>query len=227
MGSASIQPLAVLVAIAVAVIVGATVSNVGQAAADPAPRPISVVALGDSLTAGLGLPADASFPVKLTRALSAKGFNVTVANAGVSGDTAEGGLARLDWSVPGGTDAVILELGANDMLRGLDPKLTRQSIDTIVRRLTDRSIAVLVCGMRAAPNLGADYEHAFDPIFSDVAKAYATRNVTFYPFFLDGVAGDPKLNQGDGLHPSAAGVDVIVARILPKVEDLIERVHSP
>jgi acyl-CoA thioesterase-1 len=227
MSSASIQPLAALVAIAIAVIFGVMVSSVGRAAAEPARPPISIVALGDSLTAGLGLPADASFPAKLRRALTAKSFKVTVANAGVSGDTAEGGLARLDWSVPDGTDAVILELGANDMLRGLDPKLTRQSIDTIVHRLTDRGIVVLICGMRAAPNLGAEYEHAFNPIFGDVAEAYASRNVTFYPFFLDGVAGVPELNQNDGLHPNAAGVDVIVTHILPKVVDLIGRVHSP
>jgi acyl-CoA thioesterase I len=227
MGAAAIQPLAALAAIALALMFGAVVSSMGRAAAAPTPRPISIVAFGDSLTAGLGLPAEASFPVKLTRALTAKGFKVTVANAGVSGDTAEGGLARLDWSVPDGTDAVILELGANDMLRGLDPKLTRQSIDTIVHRLTDRGIAVLICGMRAAPNLGADYGNVFNSIFGDVAQAYASRNVTFYPFFLDGVAGDPKLNQSDGLHPNAAGVDVIVARILPKVEDLIGMVHSP
>jgi acyl-CoA thioesterase-1 len=189
-------------------------------------RPISIVALGDSLTTGLGLPANDAFPAKLKRALTTKGLAVEVADAGVSGDTSSGGLARLDWSVPEGTDAVILELGANDMLRGLDPKVTRGALEQIVRRLTDRGIPVLVCGMRATPNLGEDYARAFNAIFPEVAAAYADRNVIFYPFFLDGVAADPKLNQTDGKHPTAAGVDVIVERILPKVEDLVTRVKS-
>jgi acyl-CoA thioesterase I len=189
-------------------------------------RPIRIVALGDSLTTGFGLPANEAFPAKLQRALANKGFAVKIADAGVSGDTASGGLARLTWSVPDGTDAVILELGANDMLRGLDPKLTRGAIEQIVRQLTDRGIPVLICGMRAAPNLGEDYARAFDAIFPEVAATYADRNVILYPFFLDGVAADSKLNQGDGKHPTAAGVDVIVAHILPKVEDLIARVKS-
>jgi acyl-CoA thioesterase I len=189
-------------------------------------RPISIVALGDSLTTGFGLPASDAFPAKLKRALVSKGLAVEVADAGVSGDTASGGLARLAWSVPEGTDAVILELGANDMLRGLDPKLTRAAIEQIVRQLTDRGIPVLICGMQAAPNLGEDYVHAFNAIFPEVAATYADRNVILYPFFLDGVAADPKLNQSDGKHPTGAGVDVIVAHILPKVEDLIARVKS-
>lgn len=189
-------------------------------------RPISIVALGDSLTTGLGLRANDAFPAKLKRALAAKGLAVEVADAGVSGDTASGGLERLAWSVPEGTDAVILELGANDMLRGLDPKVTRRALEQIVRQLTDRGIPVLICGMRAAPNLGEDYARTFNAIFPEVAAAYADRNVILYPFFLDGVAADPKLNQADGKHPTAAGVDVIVARILPKVEDLIARVNS-
>jgi acyl-CoA thioesterase I len=189
-------------------------------------RPTSIVALGDSLTTGLGLPANDAFPAKLKRALAAKGLAVEVTDAGVSGDTASGGLARLAWSVPEGTDAVILELGANDMLRGVDPKVTRGAIKQIVRQLTDRGIPVLICGMRAAPNLGEDYAREFNAIFPEVAAAYANRNVILYPFFLDGVAADPKLNQADGKHPTAAGVDIIVARILPTVEDLIARVKS-
>jgi len=187
---------------------------------------VKIVALGDSLTTGFGLPSNDAFPAKLTRALAAKGIAAAVADAGVSGDTAGGGLARLAWSVPEGTDAVILELGANDMLRGIDPKQTRQAIREIVRQLTERRIAVLVCGMRAAPNLGEDYARAFNPLFAEVAATFADRNASFYPFFLDGVAGDPKLNQPDGLHPTSPGVDVIVARILPKVEDLIARVRK-
>jgi acyl-CoA thioesterase-1 len=184
---------------------------------------VKIVVLGDSLTAGLGLPADAAFPARLAAALKAKAVAVTVANAGVSGDTAAGGLGRLDWSVPDGTDAVILELGANDALRGLDPNLTRSALDTILRRLADRHIVVLLAGMRAPRNMGPDYTRDFDAIYPALAS---THPVVFYPFFLDGVAADPKLNQGDGLHPNTAGVDAIVARILPRVEELITRART-
>jgi acyl-CoA thioesterase-1 len=181
-------------------------------------RPVKIVVLGDSLSAGFGLPADAAFPARLAQALNAKGIAATVTNAGVSGDTASGGLGRLDWSVPDGTEAVIVELGANDALRGLDPKLTKTALDRILSRLDDRHIAVLLAGMQAPRNLGADYVRVFDAIYPALAS---THRLVFYPFFLDGVATDPKLNQGDGLHPNAAGVDVIVARILPRVEQLI------
>jgi acyl-CoA thioesterase-1 len=217
-----IQPFAGLIAVTIAC---ATISLVFGSTAR-ADRPIKIVALGDSLTTGLGLATRDAFPAKIARALAAKGLQIEVTDAGVSGDTASGGLSRLAWSVPDGTDAVILELGANDMLRGTDPKLTRAAIEQIVRALTGRGIAVLICGMRAAPNLGEDYARAFNPLFAEVAAAYADRNVTLYPFFLDGVAADPKLNQPDGLHPTAAGVDVIVAHILPKVEDLVARAKS-
>jgi acyl-CoA thioesterase-1 len=185
--------------------------------------PVKIVALGDSLTAGLGLPAEAAFPAKLNAALKHKGIAATVANAGVSGDTATGGLERLDWSVPDGTDAVILELGANDMLRGVDPKVTRKALDAIVTKLQTRHVAILLCGMKAAPNMGADYVREFDAIYPALAS---THGVVFYPFFLEGVAADRSLNQPDGLHPTAAGVDVIVERILPKVEELIGRVKK-
>jgi acyl-CoA thioesterase-1 len=188
-----------------------------------ADRPVRIVALGDSLTAGLGLPANAAFPARLEQALNAKGMVVEITNAGVSGDTASAGLARLDWSVPEGTDAVIIELGANDTLRGTDPKVTREALEGIVGRLRERRIEVLLAGMRAAPNLGPDYGRDFDAIYPDLA----TRNdLLFYPFFLDGVATDAKLNQRDGLHPTAAGVDAIVARILPKAEELVARVRD-
>jgi acyl-CoA thioesterase-1 len=186
-------------------------------------RSVRIVVLGDSLTAGLGLPADEAFPAKLERALKAKGLAIEVINAGVSGDTASGGLARLDWSVPEGTDAVILELGANDMLRGIDPKLTRQALEEIVRRLSARGVPVLLAGMRAAANLGNDYRRAFEALYSDLAGRY---DLLLYPFFLDGVAGEAGLNQSDGLHPTAAGVDAIVARILPKVEELVRRARN-
>jgi acyl-CoA thioesterase-1 len=188
-----------------------------------ADRPVRIVALGDSLTAGLGLSAADAFPAKLEKALRAQGLAVEISNAGVSGDTAAGGLARLDWSVPEGTDAVIVELGANDMLRGIDPKVTRASLEEIVRRLAARHIAILLAGMRAAPNLGPDYGRAFEAIYSDLA---AESGALLCPFFLDGVAADPKLNQHDGLHPTAAGVDVIVARILPKAQELVARARD-
>jgi acyl-CoA thioesterase-1 len=186
-------------------------------------RAVKIVAFGDSLTAGLGLPANAAFPARLQRALIGKGLAVDVINAGVSGDTSTDGLARLDWSVPDDADAVILELGANDALRGLDPKLTRAALDAILRRLAARHVPVLLAGMRAPPNMGADYTQAFDAIYPDLAAAYG---VVFYPFFLDGVAAERGLNQGDGLHPTAAGVDVIVERLLPQAEELIARVRA-
>jgi acyl-CoA thioesterase-1 len=182
--------------------------------------PVRIVALGDSLTAGYGLPAAQAFPDKLARALAAKGVAATLTNAGVSGDTVAGGLARLDWSVPDGTDAVILELGANDALRGIDPKVTRTGLDAILRRLKARGIDVLLCGMLAPRNMGADYDAAFDAIYPDLAKSYG---LVLYPFFLEGLVTNPKLLQPDGLHPTAAGVDEIVRRILPRVEELLER----
>lgn len=192
-------------------------------AAPSAERTIRIVAFGDSLTAGLGLPASEAFPAQLERALKAKGAAVEVTNAGVSGDTTTGGLARLDWSVPDGTDAVILELGANDMLRGIDPKIPRQALTEMVQRLKARGIEVLLCGMRAAPNLGPDYVRTFDSIYPQLAAA---DGVLLYPFFLDGIAADPKLNQPDGLHPTGAGVAVIVQRIMPTVEDMLGKVRA-
>jgi acyl-CoA thioesterase I len=191
--------------------------------APAADRVLKIVAFGDSLTAGLGLPAGAAFPARLEAALKAKGHAVAIVNAGVSGDTAAGGLGRLDWSVPDDADAVILELGANDALRGVDPKLTKAALDAILGKLDARRVPVLLAGMAAPRNMGADYVRAFDAIYPALAS---THRVVFYPFFLEGVATDPKLNQGDGLHPTAAGVDVIVARILPSVEALIARAHA-
>ena len=186
-------------------------------------EPLKIVAFGDSLTAGYGLPEQDAFPAKLQRALKAKGHRVDIENAGVSGDTASGGLSRLDWSIPDGTDAVIVELGANDMLRGVDPKVTRQALDDILAKLKARNIPVLLCGMRAAPNMGADYARDFESIFDDLAKKY---DVVYYPFFLDGVAAQAKLALRDGVHPNAAGVDAIVAGIIPKVEELLVRLKS-
>ena len=188
-----------------------------------ADRPVRIVMLGDSITAGLGLPAQNALPAKLEKALKAKGIAVAVENAGVSGDTSAGGLARLDWSVGEGTDAVILELGANDALRGNDPQQTQKALDRIIAHLTERKIAVLLTGMLAPRNLGPDYAKAFDPIYPALARAH---DVVFYPFILDGVAANPALNQGDGIHPNAAGVDVIVERLAPKVEELVGRAKA-
>ena len=181
-------------------------------------EPIRLVALGDSLSAGYGLPQAASFPAALERALRAKGYNVEITNAGVSGDTTSGGLDRLDWSVPDGTDGVIVELGANDMLRGIDPAVSRQALETIVERLKERSIPVMLAGMYASRNLGADYAKKFDSIYPEIAKKHG---LVLYPFFLDGVAGESSLNLQDGMHPTAKGIEVIVARILPTVETFL------
>jgi acyl-CoA thioesterase-1 len=192
-------------------------------AALTAERPVKIVALGDSLTAGYQLTAREAVPARLERALRDKGIAVDIANAGVSGDTSSGGLSRVDWSVPAGTDAVILELGANDMLRGVDPSVTRGALDTIIRKLKGRGVEVLLCGMLAPPNLGSDFADAFNPIYPQLAAAHG---VLFYPFFLKGVAGDRALTLGDGMHPSAEGAAVIVTGILPKVEELVARVRA-
>jgi acyl-CoA thioesterase-1 len=186
-------------------------------------RPVKVVVLGDSLTAGFGLSAEVAFPARLRAALKARGLAVEIANASVSGDTASGGLARVDWSVPEGTEAVILELGANDALRGIDPKVTKAALDRLISHLNERGIAILLCGMRAPRNMGPDYARAFDAIFPALASNH---DVLFYDFFLDGVAAVPKLNQDDGMHPNAAGVEVVVTRLLPKVEELIARARA-
>ncbi|SCY19280.1 arylesterase [Microvirga guangxiensis] len=183
-------------------------------------KTLKLVALGDSLTAGYGLPEAAAFPVVLEKALKAKGYKVEIANAGVSGDTSSGGLDRLDWSIPDGTDGVIVELGANDMLRGLDPAGTRKNIETIVERLKARNIPVMLAGMYASRNLGEAYIQKFDTIYSDIAKKH---DLVLYPFFLDGVAGERSLNLPDGLHPTAKGVEIIVERILPTVESFLAR----
>jgi acyl-CoA thioesterase I len=186
-------------------------------------RTIHLVALGDSLSAGYNLPQEAAFPVALERALKARGYKVEVANAGVSGDTASGGLDRLDWSVPDGTDGVILELGANDMLRGLDPAITRRALEAIVERLKARNIPVMIAGMYASRNLGPDYVQKFDSIYPDIAKKH---DLVLYPFFLDGIVGDRSLNLPDGMHPTAKGVEVIVEHILPTVETFLTRLSQ-
>jgi acyl-CoA thioesterase-1 len=188
---------------------------IAQSPAGGNAKPIKMVVLGDSLSAGLGLPASSAFPARLQNALKDKGIAVDMINAGVSGDTSSGGRDRLGWSVPDGTDAVLVELGANDALRGVDPNVTRAALSDILTQLKARKIAVLLCGMVAPPNYGSDYSAAFNAIYPDLAKSFG---VPLYPFFLEGVAGDTRLNQADGMHPTAEGVDVIVRNMLPTVQ---------
>jgi len=185
--------------------------------------PIRIVAFGDSLTAGYELPPSAAFPVRLEKALKKRGHKLSVANAGVSGDTTAGGLTRFDWAITEDTEAVILELGANDGLRGVPPENARANLDAIISRLKDRGIAVLVAGIPAPTNWGKAYKDAFDPMFRELANEHDT---LFYPFFLEGVARNPDLNLPDGLHPNAKGVDVVVERILPVVEELVAQVKQ-
>ncbi|MEO5336990.1 MAG: arylesterase [Magnetospirillum sp. WYHS-4] len=202
---------------------GRILSTLGVLAAlvnPAAAEPVRVVALGDSLTAGYNLPRDAAFPVRLEAALRKDGLDVRVENAGVSGDTTAGGLARLDWALGGKPQAVVVELGANDALRGVDPRQTEANLDTLLARLKARGIKVLLAGMKAPPNWGPEYRQAFDGLYSRLAERHG---VLLYPFFLEGVAAVPGLNQDDGIHPTAAGVDEIVRRILPFVKSLLSR----
>jgi acyl-CoA thioesterase-1 len=192
-----------------------------QGSSATAVKPIKLVALGDSLTAGYGLPASAAFPVRLQKALQEKGIAVEIGNAGVSGDTSSGGLARLDWSVGNDTEGVILELGANDALRGVDPQVTRNALEEILKRLKARNIPVLLCGMYAPPNYGQAYAAKFNAIYPELAKQYG---VALYPFFLDGVATVQRLTQPDGLHPTAEGIDTVVTNILPAAEAFVRSI---
>jgi acyl-CoA thioesterase I len=182
-----------------------------------------IVALGDSLTAGLGLPQSESFPAKLEAALKAQGRNVTVANAGVSGDTVSAALDRLDWALPPNTSAVIVELGGNDALQGLPPAEIEASLAKIIERVKAKGLPVLIAGMESPRNMGKDYVDQFHAIYPDLAERYGA---LLYPFFLDGVAIDPGLMQEDGIHPNAKGVDRIVQSILPKVDELLTQVEN-
>jgi acyl-CoA thioesterase I len=182
--------------------------------------PVTILALGDSLMAGLGLEASEAFPAKLETALKAKGLDVRIVNAGVSGDTAAAGLARLDWALTDDVDGLIVELGANDALRGLDPKQTEAALDAILATAAARKLPVLIAGMQAPPNLGPDYVAAFDSLYPRLAEKHGA---ILYPFFLDGVAVEPSLNQADGIHPNGKGVEIIVERIMPSVEGLIRQ----
>jgi acyl-CoA thioesterase-1 len=191
----------------------------GSVAAE-SPKPLTILAFGDSLIAGFGLASRDGFTAKLEAALKAKGIEARVINAGLSGDTSAGGRARLDWALEPKPDFVIVELGGNDGLRGLDPAETRANLDAILGKLKAKGVGVLFAGMYAPPNMGPDYGKAFNALYPELA---AKHGVPFYPFFLDGVAADAALNQSDGIHPNAKGVDVIVARILPHVLKLIGR----
>ncbi len=184
-------------------------------------RTVNIVGFGDSLMAGYELPANEAFPARLQKALEEKGHDVVITNAGVSGDTTADGLARLDWSIPEGTDAVILELGANDALRGLSPAESRDNLVAIIKRLKERGVEILLVGILAPPNMGATYEAAFNPIFPELA---ATFSLQFYPFFLDGVALDPALKLKDGMHPNGAGTTVMAERMLPAAEQLLGKI---
>jgi acyl-CoA thioesterase-1 len=199
----------------------ATVPGLAQPRSEAAP--VRIVVLGDSLVAGFQIKAADAFPAQLERALRTRGHAVEVANAGVSGDTTAGGLERVAWAVPKGTDAVILELGANDALRGLDPARARVNLDKIISQVKAAGAEVLLAGMLAPRNWGEDYARAFDAIYPGLAGKHGT---LLYPFFLDGVALDARLNLRDGLHPNAKGVAEIVRRILPTVEELIARVQA-
>jgi len=183
---------------------------------------LRLLAFGDSLTAGYGLPKDVSFTAQLERALGKEGLDVTVIDAGVSGDTSAGGLARLDWTLAGmpngGPDAVIVELGANDALRGIDPRVTYDNLDAILSEFRRRGLPVLLAGMRSPPNMGPEYAEAFNGIYARLAEKH---QVALYPFFLEGVAADPELNQADGIHPNARGVAEIVKRMSPAVKVLL------
>ncbi|MCW1411644.1 arylesterase [Rhizobium sp. 1AS11] len=186
-------------------------------------RTINLVGFGDSLMAGYQLPPGDGFPEKLQAALKAKGLDVTIANAGVSGDTTAGGLARIDWSVPDGTDGVILELGANDALRGIPPEESEKNLDQMITRLKARGIAVLLAGMMAPPNMGADYAARFNPIYQKLSEKHG---LPLYAFFLDGVALEAGLKLDDGMHPNTRGVDVMVEKMEPAVTNFVETISS-
>jgi acyl-CoA thioesterase-1 len=186
-------------------------------------QPVTILGFGDSLMAGYGLPDGDAFPTRLEAALRDAGYDVTVINAGVSGDTTAGGAARLAWSLSQVPDAAIVELGGNDGLRGIPTPETRRNLEAILAALADQDIPVLFTGMLAPPNMGREYGADFAAVFTDLA---AEHDVIFYPFFLDGVASDLALNQPDGIHPNREGVDAIVGRILPYAKKLVERAQE-
>ncbi len=212
-----------MVAALLLAVAAATVAPAQPPVQPPGKAPLRIVVLGDSLVAGFQLKASDAFPAQLERALKARGHHAEVINAGVSGDTTAGGLERLQWAVPDGTDAVILELGANDALRGLDPARAKANLDRIIATVKASGAEVLLAGMLAPRNLGEDYVRAFDAMYPALAQKHG---LLFYPFFLAGVVLDPRLNLSDGMHPNPKGVAEIVRRMLPEVEELIARVRA-
>lgn len=186
-------------------------------------EPLRLVGLGDSLMAGYQLPADKSYTAQLEKALKDKGLDVVIDNAAVSGDTTSGGLSRADWSVPDGTQGVLLELGANDALRGIAPEDSERNLDSMLARFRERGIPVLLIGMLAPPNMGADYAARFNPIYAKLSEKYA---VPLYPFFLDGVVTDEKLKLADGMHPNEQGVALMVQRSLPALEKFVSAIST-
>lgn len=209
--------------ISLLLIAGALLMQNAPLRADPSPTPLTIVAFGDSLTAGYMLQPSQSFPAQLQMALEAKGHKVSIVNAGVSGDTTSGGLDRLAWTLQPVPDAIILELGANDALRGIDPAKARSNLDSMLTTLKASNIPVLLAGMKAPNNWGAEYVATFDAIYPDLA---AKHGVALYPFFMDGVALNAKLTLPDGLHPTAEGIAEIVKRILPDVEALVQKAQA-
>ncbi|WP_169566084.1 arylesterase [Sneathiella limimaris] len=189
--------------------------NVGASANEPK----TIVAIGDSLTAGYGLPEEEAFTTQLETALVQAGLNIKVENAGVSGDTSTGGLQRLEWALASGADYVFLELGANDALRGIEPEVTRENLNAIIQKIQGKNIPIFLAGMKAPPNMGEDYRSEFDQIYPDLAQKY---NVGFYPFFLEGVASIAELNQDDAIHPNKEGVAVIVKNMLPSLSEFLK-----
>jgi acyl-CoA thioesterase I len=213
-----IKALARIFADRTAVLIVAGMLSVGFLSTPALAQPTQIVGFGDSLMAGYELDASDAFPARLEAALRERGHDVRIANAGVSGDTTAGGLARLDWSIPDGTDAVILELGANDALRGIAPATTEANLDAMIARLQERGITVLLAGMIAPPNMGGDYGARYNGIYERLAEKY---DVLLYPFFLDGVASEASLNLSDGMHPNPDGIAVMVERFLPIAEELL------
>lgn len=191
--------------------------------ADTAGKTLRIVAFGDSITAGYGLQPEDSLPAKLETALKDKGYRVAVTNAGVSGDTTAGGLARLEWTLAENPDLIIVALGGNDGLRGLDPVKTRENLEAMLTKLKAKNVPVVLAGMLAPRNLGPDYAKIFDPIYADLAKKY---DAALYPFLLDGVAVERALNQPDGIHPNPKGVDVIVGRMAPVVAKALDKIGA-
>jgi len=182
---------------------------------------VQIVGFGDSLMAGYQLPPNESYTAQLEAALKAEGLNVTITNAGVSGDTTSGGLARIDWSVPDGTQGVIVELGANDALRGISPEQSEKNLDAMLARLKERGIPVVLAGMIAPPNMGGEYAERFNPIYKKLSEKY---EAPLYPFFLDGVAAQQSLQLADGMHPNAEGVKLMVERSLPVMQDFVRSI---